>query len=214
MNTRAHFDNELANLRNRLSELGAMVVSALEQAIQSLRERDVELARAVMAGDALINAAHQQIEQSAVNLIAMQQPVARDLRRIIATLNVGAELERIADYAKGVAKMLIGAPEGPVLEAPDELIELGEQAVMVLRRTLYAFTVSDVDAATGTADAEEQVDRLYRSFSAGIAAQITPPRAADLIFTAHYFERVADRATNVAEKIVYTVKGGNVELNP
>ncbi len=214
MNTRAHFDGELADLRNRLSDLGAMVVTALEQSLQALRERDVDLARAVMAGDAIINAAQLQVEQQAVQLIATQQPVARDLRRIIAALNVGYELERIADYAKGVSKMLIGGPDGPVLEAPAELIHLGELSVMVLRRTLHAFTVSDVDAATGTAEAEEQVDRLYRSFSDAVRAQITPPRAADLIFTAHYFERVADRATNVAEKIVYTVKGGNVELNP
>src|SRR5690606_17393826 len=151
--------------------------------------------------------------------IALQQPVARDLRRILAAIAIAGELERIADYAKGIAKYTIGNDGAEPLRPPPELHALGEAAIGMLRRVLAAVETPDAAVAHRIAAADDDVDELYYAARTAIDNRLSAdsagaPRTADLIFIAHNLERIADRATNVAERVIYLASGDMVELNP
>jgi phosphate transport system protein len=215
MRPREHFDQELDALRNQVLALGQTVSSALDRAITALERGDRELAQAVVDGDEAVNKAQTAIEQHAVHLIATQQPVARDLRRIIAAIAIGYELERIADYAKSTAKMVVGSPDanrGPLLP-PAELVELGKIARANLDRTLLAFGDGSSEVIKGIIEQEDEIDHKYKRLKQALVAQLTPPETADLLFIAHNFERVSDRALNMAEKMIFINSGDQVELN-
>jgi phosphate transport system protein len=218
MRNREHFDAELAMLQSQLNSLGAMAEGAVACALDSLAAGDAEGCRTLVADDRKIDQAQQRLEAHAVNLIALQQPVARDLRRILTAIAIGGELERIADYAKGVAKYVVRAGEAP-LQPPAELVELGQAARDVLRLALASVESGDAGAARETAAADDAADRLYRSARAALVRQLaadpgSAEQIADLLFIAHNLERIGDRATNVGERVVYLVSGAVVELNP
>ncbi len=215
MRPREHFDQELDALRKQVVSLGQSVIEALAKAITALERGDVELARSVVGSDAEINEAKNAIEQRAIQLIATQQPVARDLRRIVAAMAISYELERIADYAKGTAKMVIGSPDanrGPLV-ASAELIALGKVARDNLERTLQALSNGDTEAIKDIVAREDAIDHDYKQLKRAMVAQLTPPETADLLFIAHNFERVSDRALNMVEKIIFMTSGDQVELN-
>jgi phosphate transport system protein len=215
MRPREHFDQELNALRSQVVNLGRAVSEALARAITALERGDVELARAVVSSDAEINEAKNAIEQHAIQLIATQQPVARDLRRIVATMAISYELERIADYAKSTAKMVVGSPDpnrGPLV-APAELVALGKVARANLERTLQALSNGDAETIKDIVAREDEIDHDYKQLKRTMVAQLTPPETADLLFIAHNFERVSDRALNMVEKIIFMTKGDQVELN-
>jgi phosphate transport system protein len=215
MRPREHFDQELNALRSQVVNLGRAVSEALARAITALERGDVELARAVVSNDAEINEAKNAIEQHAIQLIATQQPVARDLRRIVATMAISYELERIADYAKSTAKMVVGSPDpnrGPLV-APAELVALGKVARANLERTLQALSNGDAETIKDIVAREDEIDHDYKQLKRTMVAQLTPPETADLLFIAHNFERVSDRALNMVEKIIFMTKGDQVELN-
>lgn len=215
MRPREHFDHELDALRKQVVDMGRAVSVALERAISALEQGDAELAKAVVAGDAALNAAKDSIEQQAINLIATQQPVARDLRRIVAAIAMSYELERIADYAKSTAKMVIGSPDPNrgALAAPAELVTLGKTARANLDRTLAALANGGADAIKDIIAHEDEIDHEYKQLKRDLVAKLTPPETADLLFIAHNFERVSDRALNMAEKIIFIASGDQVELN-
>jgi len=219
MRNREHFDAELAALQAQLQALGGMTENAVACAIDSLRGADRAGCMALVADDRVIDQAQQHLEAQAVNLIALQQPVARDLRRILSTIAIGSELERIADYAKGIAKQLAG-PEGSApLAPPDSLLELGKAARDMLREALASVASGDANAARRAADADEITDELYRRARAEVARMLASApeqaeRNADMLFIAHNLERIGDRATNVAERVVYLASGDVVALNP
>lgn len=215
MRPREHFDQELDALRKQVLDFGNAVVGALDRAITALEKGDVELAQAVVAGDAAFNEAKDAIEQHAVNLIATQQPVARDLRRIVAAMAISYELERIADYAKSTAKMVAGSPDPNrgALHAPPDLVALGRVARANLERTLAALGNGNPDAIKEIILNEDEVDHEYKRLKRALVSQLTPPEIADLLFIAHNFERVSDRALNMAEKMIFVSSGNQVELN-
>lgn len=218
MGNREHYDAELANLHHQLHDLGALATTAVDRALDALSRQDRTLAAQVFEDDAIIDRAEHQLEEHAVSLIALQQPVARDLRRIIAAIAISSELERIADYAKGIARMVIGAEGARPLEAPTELLRLGAMARASLDHALAAVADHDEAAARTLAVEDDQIDRLHKTVKAQIAASLgaspDPARTADLLFVAHNLERIADRATNVAERVVYWASATVVELNP
>jgi phosphate transport system protein len=218
MRVREHYDAELNALHHQLHDLGQMTTTAVGRALDALTHQDTVLARQVADDDVQIDQLHRQLEERAVNLIALQQPVARDLRRIIAAIAIGAELERIADYAKGVSKLVIGPEGAQPLEAPTDLLQLGALARASLDHALAAVATRDEAAARTLAIEDDQVDRLYKQLKPRLSANLVghpdPARAADLLFVAHTFERIADRATNVAERVVYWASAQTVELNP
>ncbi|NJN18579.1 MAG: phosphate signaling complex protein PhoU [Oscillochloris sp.] len=213
MNMRGHFEDELYNLHIRMRELADLAVTAVARAIDALDRGDTELAAQIVANDAITDEAQQQLEQFAVMLIATQQPVAGDLRRIIEAILVGSELERIGDYAKRVAKLINGAP------IPAGLHQLGAAALAILEHTLVALDQQDVTAAEAIGHEELTVDRFYdQARNEIILALASDPdaarRYADLLAVAHAFERISDRATNIAERIIFARNGELVELNP
>lgn len=219
MRVRQHYDEELQALHQQLNEFGDLTLAAVNQALAALRQQDRDLARTVVAGDMRANEAQHRLDAHAVTLIATQQPVARDLRKIMAAIAVGSELERIADYAKGIARFVIGTDGAPPLEPPTALLALARAAGEVLTHVIAALRTLDAQAARAINGEEDQVDRLYEQALVSIAEVLaTHPggagRAADLLFIAHDCERIADRSTNIAERIIYYVSGEMVELNP
>lgn len=218
MRTREHYDAELAALNHQLHDLGVLAATAIDRALDALARQDHALARQVVDDDALIDRAQHLLEDHAVSLIALQQPVARDLRRILAAIAISSELERIADYGKGISKLVIGAEGAHPLEASAELLRLGAMSRACLDHALAAADRHDGQAARALAVEDDQIDRLYRQVKAHLAADLAaspdPARTADMLFIAHNLERIADRATNVAERVVYWTSAETVALNP
>ncbi len=219
MRVRQHYDDQLLALHNEVVSLGQQVITAITQALEALATNNLELAREVRAADLRINQAQQALESHAFLLIATQQPVARDLRSILSAIAVGSELERIGDYAKGIAQFVIGPDGPPTLEPPPELLNLGALAVETLRQSLAAFADLDAELAQSVGAREEQVDLIYDKVIAVIGEALAhnkdhAPRGADLLFIAHNLERISDRATNIAERVIYQASGETVQLNP
>jgi phosphate transport system protein len=205
MRTRQHYDEELQALHHQLSDMGSLALTAVERALAALADQ--------------VDQVERDLHGHAVTLIATQQPVARDLRIILAAIAVASELERIADYAKGIAKLVIGPAGAAPLEAPPELLHLGASAQAMLGHTLGALADLNEGAARALFAEEEQIDRVYKPLKVKLAASLAgsavgPARAADLLFIAHNLERIADRSTNIAERIVYYTSGEQVALNP
>ena len=219
MRARVHFDHDLATLTGELQHLGEMVVQAVQEAFQALQERDVHRAQRVIEHDQNINQVERDIETHALRLIATQQPVASDMRRLIVTIEIAGELERIADYAKGIARMALRDMPAPEPALPAEMERMAHLATAMLRKALDAFTSKDSAAAELLAADDDEVDRLHELVEATLTRQmaqnpLTVAWNAGLLFAAHYLERVADRATNIGERVVYLVKAQVVELNP
>jgi len=219
MRTRNHYDNELAVMQGELRRLGHKVVAAVANILDALRSNNADLATRVVASDTDINQAQRDLENHAVNLIATQQPVASDLRHIVAAISLGAELERIADYAKTIGWLATAGGPTLLLKPTPDLIDLGEVALGMLETAMSAIDAPDVTLARDLAAADNDVDQRYRQVKANLVATLladplATAHSADLLFVAHYFERIADRCTNIAERIIYEVDGTVVELNP
>jgi len=219
MRARVHFDHDLATLTGELQHLGEMVVQAVQEAFQALQERDVHRAQRVIEHDRNINQVERDIETHALRLIATQQPVASDMRRLIVTIEIAGELERIADYAKGIARMTLRAAPVPEPALPAEMEQMAHRAIAMLRKALDSFVGRDSATAEMLAADDDEVDELYERVETMLTHQmaqnpLTVAWVSGLLFAAHYLERVADRATNIGERVVYLVKAQVVELNP
>ncbi|MDA0798310.1 MAG: phosphate signaling complex protein PhoU [Chloroflexi bacterium] len=209
---RASFDRQLEDLQNDLLELGGMVEKAIAKSVEALRTRDLDGSREVVADDDKVDKARFDIEEKCILLIAQQQPLAKDLRQIIAILHISVELERMGDYAEGIGKisLLMGdaAPLKPLIDIP----RMAGLASSMLHRSLDSLVNRDVDAALAVCDDDDEVDHLYdQVFRELLTFMIEDPktiqRATYLLWTAHDIERMADRATNVAERVIFSVTG-------
>lgn len=219
MGTREHFEHELGIVRADLITLGQMASTAVWRSLVSLERREPGWARQVIAGDPPINEASQQVEAHALQLIATQQPVATDLRRLIAAIKIGGELERIADYGKGIAHIVVRYADQLPATLPPDLLALGTQAKVMLDAALAAFADQDVAAAKALLAEDDVADALYKRAEGALIALIqADPTAAELgaglLLVAHHLERTADRATNLAERVVFMAVGEIIELNP
>ena len=215
---RATLDRELAQLESEVLALGSMVEKAIARAVEALRTRNEELSRQVIREDDLIDEKRTAIEEHAIDVIAMQQPLAGDLRQIIATLHVVVELERMGDYAEGIGKIGLMMDEEPPLKPVNDIPRMAELATLMLHKSLDALVNRDVELAKQTALDDDVVDALYDQVYRELVMimiedQKTIERATHLLWAAHDLERVADRATNVAEQVVYLVTGSFEEIN-
>lgn len=218
MRARVHFDRDLATLTGELQQLGNMVVYAVQEAFKALQERDICRAQRVIEDDRNINQAERDIEAHALRLIATQQPVASDMRQLIVAIEMAGELERVADYAKGIARMALRDAPSPPPALPADMERMAHRAITMLQKALDAFIGrNSVSAETLAAD-DDEVDALYERVEETLTRQMIEPETAQwfagLLFAAHYLERVADRATNIGERVVYLVQARVVELNP
>jgi phosphate transport system protein len=214
---RAALDDGLATLQSELRQLASHVDVAIERSILALIGLDQRLAAMVIADDAEINRLRYQVEDRAIHLIAMQQPIASDLRFIVAVVMVVAELERMGDYAAGIAR-IVQLHEGRRLLKP--LIDVPEMARLVremLRDAIDAFIRRNEHAAERVAFQDDEVDRLYEQVYRELLTYMvndttTIDRATWLLWAAHNLERMGDRIQNICERTVYEVTGVMREL--
>lgn len=218
LSPRETFDRQLQQLLDEVLVLGSMVEQAVTQAVDSLKRRDREASRAVYAEDQRINEKRHQIENDCLTLIATQQPMARDLRFLAAILEIITELERIGDYAKGIAQINIRLGEEPLVKPLVDIPKMAEKGLDMLRRSLEAFVQRDAVTARIIPNEDEEVDRLYNEvYRELLEIMINNPKTVDratlLLWTAHNLERLADRVTNICERIVFVVTGEIIELD-
>ncbi|MGA9348093.1 MAG: phosphate signaling complex protein PhoU [Anaerolineae bacterium] len=215
---RETFDEQIGELQEDLLALGDLVDKAIERSIQSLANRDLELAQQIIDEDALINRAQRDLEERCLVLIATQQPLASDLRIIIAVSNIAIELERMGDYAKGIAKITLMIGDQPLLKPLIDVPRMAEKGRQLLHQQLDAFIRRDPDLARRLGVEDDEVDALYDQVYRELLFFMTQDpktitRATHLLWVAHNLERIADRTTNIGERVVFLVTGQVEELN-
>lgn len=218
MSIRQHFERELQKLQADMLVLGSMVEKAILDAVTILQRHDLEAARQLIADDRLINEKRLSIEDNCLALIAMQQPMASDLRALASVLEIATELERIGDYGKGIARITLMLGNEPLNFSLLDIEAMGRKACDLLRRALDAFNRRDVETARALPAEDDDVDALYvRTQNQLIAAIMADPRTLDramrLLWVAHNLERAADRVTNICERTVFTITGRMIELD-
>jgi len=215
---REKFEHDLHRLQDEVLELGAMAERAITESVQVLKERDVARARAIMEADKHINEKRYAIENETLTLIATQQPMAGDLRTLAAILEIASELERMADYAKGIANIAVMIAAEPLVKPLVDVPRMAAKACDMLHRSLEAFIRQDVEAARAIPKEDTEVDRLYEQIYRELVTYImADPRAIEqankLTWVAHNLERVADRVGNICERIVFSITGHGEELD-
>ena len=217
MEIRTTFHKKLREIQDDVLIMGSMVGKAITLSVKALQDRDLDLAHKIIEDDLKVNQKRFEIEERCVELIATQQPMASDLRTIIAILNITTEIERIGDYAMGIARIVIMIGDEPPLKPLVDIPRMAEQTVDMLRRSLDAFIQRDGEAVKKIAAEDDLVDNLYDQvfrellvFMAEDPKTIT--RATRLIWTAHNLERPADRVTNICERVVFIVTGKMAEI--
>jgi phosphate transport system protein len=217
--TREIFDHELESLKTQVIELGKMTEVATLEAVDALRQGDKKAARKVMAGDTAINEKRYEIENNCITLIATQQPMARDLRLLAAILEVITELERMGDYAKGIARICLMVEASREADIPKgELKQMAKIGLAMLNDALQAFLTFDTTAARSIPLRDDEVDTLYNKVNHKLLKQMSNhPDSIDnanhLIWAAHNLERLADRVTNICERIIFVTTGEIIEMD-
>ncbi len=217
MELKETFHKQLRETKDDVLAMGALVEKALARAIEALKKRDLALAHQIMADDARINEKRFSIEGKCIELIATQQPVATDLRIIVAILNIVTELERIGDYAEGISKIVIMIGDEPPLKPLVDIPRMAEITIEMIHEGLRSFVEADEKMAVRVISTDTAVDNLYdQVFRELLTFMMADPktinRATRLIWVAHNLERAADRATNICERVIYTVTGKMQEI--
>ena len=216
--TRQTLDRRIRYLLDEILVMDSMVEQATLAAVAALKDGDVEAARRVYAGDTQINASRFKLENETMVVLATQQPImAHDLRLLASILEVTGELERIGDYAKGIAKIALIVGEQPPVKPLVDIPQMSEIAVDMLHRAVSAFVRGDADAARQIPALDDLVDRLYNTVYRDLAEIVirdpsTIDRANYLLWVAHNLERLADRVTNICERTIYLATGVMKEL--
>src|SRR3954453_5116451 len=211
---RSSFERQLSEVEEDMLVMAGMVERAIERSIEALKNRDIELARVVIIEDIEINKKRYDTEERCLELLATQQPMAHDLRTIVAVLHVIVDLERMGDHAEGNAKLAIMLADEPPLKPYIDIPRMAEIAIQMLRASIDAFKRRDVDLARSICDRDDDVDALYdQVYRELITYMLNDPktieRATHVTWIAHNLERIADRVTNICERVVYMVQGKN-----
>jgi phosphate transport system protein len=215
---RAILDRDLRVVQDDLLRLGSSIDAAVDRALQALANRDSGLARQIVADDAQVNALRFQIEEECFAAIATQQPAARDLRALVAAMNIVSDLERMADHAAGIAEIVIRMGDEPLLKPLIDMPRMATECRDMLRQALDAYVRRDADLARAVAARDDVVDGLYKQiFRELLSFMIEDPRtttrALYLLFAAHNLERIGDHITNIAERVIFMTSGEMKELN-
>ncbi len=215
---REGFDRQIEKIKNETLLLGSMVEQAVIHAITSLLKRDISGAKNTYQHDLLINEKRFAIENAILITLATQQPMARDLRLLASLLEISTELERMGDYAKGIAKVAIKL-DGSTLELPNnDLQQMCELAVAMLHRAMVAFVEEDVDTALSIPKDDDAIDDLYNKiYRYAVHQMIENPSLIDhanhIMWVAHNLERLADRVINICERTVFLATGELMEID-
>ncbi|AKM19686.1 phosphate signaling complex protein PhoU [Geobacillus stearothermophilus] len=215
---RETFADDLRALHNKLVEMGRLTEVALQQAIDAFQTQNKHLAMAVIDGDGSIDKLEEEVNDFALWLIAKQQPVATDLRRIIAAIKIASDIERIADFAVNVAKACIRIGGEPFIIDIRPLVSMHQLAADMVSAAMTAYDREDASLAAQIADMDRQVDERYGEMMRALLEMEKTDKEAlaqmnVLALVARYIERTADHATNIAEHLLYLVKGKHYDLN-
>lgn len=218
MTTRKEFASALADLRALLIEMGEQTEDALHEAIQALSNQDVASAQKIIEKDPEINNAEIKIVDLGSKLVATQQPVAKDLRRILVAFKISSDLERMADLAVDIAKVVVRLEGQPLIKPLVDIPRMAEIAKSMIRDSIQSYVSENVDLAYKMAKDDDLVDHLYSQilrelFSYMVENPKTINQAMLLSFVGRYIERIADHATNIGEMVVYLVNGQRPDLN-
>jgi phosphate transport system protein len=214
-----HLQRDLDDLQRDLLALAGLVEGAIYKSIQALQERDVQLAREVIAGDTQIDREENHIDEECLKLLALHQPVAVDLRRITAAMMINTDLERMGDLAEEIAERAIQLARPPLLPIPEKLQRMTDLTTMMVRQSLDSFVNLDTQVAQAVMRMDDEVDRYNEEIIAElIEAMKQSPALVETglsMFSAvRHLERIADHATNIAEDVVYLVEGEIIRHRP
>ena len=215
---REQFIRELQAVQSSMLVMASMVEKAIQRSVNALKTRDIKLAQEVVDDDFKINQQRFGIEEQCLLIITTQQPVASDLRIIAAVLNIITDLERMGDHAEGIAKIAIMIGDEPPLKPLVDVPRMEELSRSMLRRSMDAFVARDADAAKAIGAEDDVIDNLYEQvyrelLTFMMADPGTINRATHLLWVAHNLERIADRVTNICERVIFLVTGRMDEIN-
>lgn len=215
---RSTLNADLTALQNELASMGKLAEAAIQQAMQALLAGDNILAQQVIAADEQINTLRYRIEELCVATLATQQPMAGDLRAVIAAFTYALELERIADHAAGIAAIVLRLENEPTLSLPPDLANMAEMCLEMLRNAMTAYADRNADLARSVAANDENIDDTYKQvFRTLLDLMLEDQRivtaALYLLFVAHNLERIGDRTVNLAERVIFMTSGTLEELN-
>ena len=216
--TRSVFERQLAEVQEDMLVMAGMVETSITQSIEALRLRDVALARRTIENDAEIDRRRYEVEEKCIELISLQAPLASDLRTIISVLHITVDLERMGDHAEGIAKIALMLADEPPLKPYIDIPRMAEVAIDMLHGSVEAYKMRDTKRAREIIDMDDVVDALYEQvYHELLLFMIDDPtltqRATYMIWVAHNLERIADRTTNICERVVYLVEGRIQNLN-
>ena len=215
--TRETLDRKTQELLDEILVLGSMVEDAILNSVEALKQRDIKAAQRIYEGDKEINKKRYEIENDTLILIATQQPMARDLRVMAAILEIAGELERMGDYAKGIANISIRMGDEPLIKPLIDVPRMAEITADMLHRALGAFVAADMATARSIPKEDDEVDVLYNQvYRELLTFMIKDPSTIDnatyLLWVAHNLERTADRVTNICERTLFVEFGELVEI--
>ena len=216
---RSDYDRSLTDLQMRLAEMGQHVESATRSALSALEHQDLQLAREVIDADDEIDRLQDSLENDCVTIIATQQPAARDLRSVLSAVHIAVELERMGDYAEGIAKICIRIGDRPLLKPLIDIPRMADLALKMLDESLQSYAEQDEWLARKVCADDDTIDDLYNQIYRELLTYMlsdptTIERATYLLWVAHNLERIADRATNIGERVLWLVSGHTVDSRP
>ncbi len=212
---RTRFHQGLDDLKEKLLRMGGLVEQAVERSTESYRKRDLKLCRAVLEGERAINLAEREIDELALDLLAMQQPMAVDLRFIMAVMKINADLERVGDQAVNIAQRVMDMATLPPADLPVDIPRMAATSAGMVRRALESFVDAKPEIAEAVLKMDDIVDRMddeifLRMVDKMHAEPEVTRQALDALLVARNLERVADHATNIAEDVIFWVRGADV----
>jgi len=212
------YEEKMKHLQDKLQQMGSLVEESIARSIEALKNQDLELAQAVITADDTIDNLEQEIEEKCLEVIATQQPMARDLRRVATLFKMINDLERMADYATSIAKITLRIADEPLIKP---LVDIPRMAVLsqkMVKESLDAYVREDVDLAVSVGADDDQVDKLFgQIFRELLTIMMENPKtitqATHLLFVGRWLERIGDHATNIAEEVIFLVTGEKRNLN-
>ena len=213
--TRSRFQQGLDELKEKLLRMGGLAEQAIERAAEAYRTRDAKYCQMVFASEADINQAEREIDELALDLLAMQQPMAVDLRFIMAVVKINADLERVGDQAVNISQRVLDLISEPEVELPVDILRMSESVSTMVQRSLEAFVDGKAEVAEAVLQMDNIVDRMKdEAFVVLVQKMVSDPRnarpALNLLLISRALERIADHATNIAEDVIFWVRGADV----
>jgi phosphate transport system protein len=213
--TRSRFQQGLDELREKLLRMGGLAEQAIDRAAEAYRTRDAKYCQMVLTGEADINQAEREIDELALDLLAMQQPMAVDLRFIMAVVKINADLERVGDQAVNIAQRVLDLVSEPEMRLPVDIPRMAESVTAMVQRALESFLDGKAEVAEAVLQMDNVVDRMKdEAFVVLVQKMINEPQttraALNVLLIARNLERIADHATNIAEDVIFWVRGADV----